>query len=138
MFMELKLERYLMPVGPIPPRVEAAIARGVIAGAVPGSDQAPRLLAGPGPVADEVRRAPDGRVLVTCATERPGVTPAMVDWWFGWHLPSGERYRLWHPSAHIAASVKDDRSGRAGDPASYRNNISYVDEYIGRALTRLA
>ena len=45
----------------------------------------------------------DGAIHVNIATEMPGVTPAMIDWWFGWHGDSPERYKLWHPKAHVHA-----------------------------------
>jgi len=44
-----------------------------------------------------------GAIHVHLATPMPGVTPAMIDWWFGWHSDSPERYRLWHPRAHVDA-----------------------------------
>jgi hypothetical protein len=90
------------------------------------------------PYPDGVRRAPDGKALVTCTTEMPGVTPAMIDWWFGWHLPESARYRLWHPPAHLRCRVREDRSALPDDRARYVGNVSYVDEHIGRSLARLA
>jgi hypothetical protein len=33
--------------------------------------------------------------------ELPGVTPEMLDWWWD-NIDSTERYRLWHPQAHLA------------------------------------
>jgi hypothetical protein len=89
------------------------------------------------PCADEVRRAGDGRMLVTCVTDMPRVTPAMIDWWFGWHLTETRRYQLWHPKAHVACSAKEDRSALLDDRARYIGNVSYVDEYIGRSLKKL-
>jgi hypothetical protein len=107
--------------------------------AFPASDQPLALLIDQRAVyMDGVRRADDGRVLVLCTTDLPGVTPAMIDWWFGWHLPETERYKLWHPLAHLKAVVKEDRSHLADDRARYVGNVSYVDEYIGKTLTRLA
>jgi glyoxylase-like metal-dependent hydrolase (beta-lactamase superfamily II) len=32
----------------------------------------------------------------------PGVTGAMFEWWMGWHYMEAQRYKLWHPRAHIA------------------------------------
>lgn len=120
------------------PSVLAAVARGVLAGVLPPLTQAGSLLAQTPAPQDGVIRDADGRVLVTCVTDMPRVTPAMIDWWFGWHLPSSERYRLWHPHAHVAARVKEDRSHWLDDKLKYLNNVSYVDEYIGGKLMKLA
>ena len=46
-----------------------------------------------------------GAALVTCITEMPQVTPKMIDWWFGWHMPETERYKLWHPRDHISSKL---------------------------------
>lgn len=70
---------------------------------------------------------PDGSVQVFALTQMPGVTPAMWDWWFAWHGSEGQRYKLWHPRAHVHA-VWDD--GRA-DLEQYVGRVSKVVEYVG-------
>ncbi len=132
------LQAYQLPLMPAPQRVLDACQRGVQRGPVPSWRQARQVLAGVQPCADEVRRDANGLVLVTCMTDLPGVTPDMIDWWFGWHLPASQRYRLWHPKAHVAAQVKEDRSHLVDDRARYIGNVSYVDEYIGTSLKKLA
>src|ERR1019366_8707925 len=62
----------------------------------------------------------------------------MIDRWFGWHLPHTERYRLWHPVAHVRAVVKEDRSALVGKRECDVNNTSFVDETIGPVLMKLA
>jgi hypothetical protein len=62
----------------------------------------------------------------------------MIDWWFGWHLPESARYQLWHPRAHLKATCKEDRTRLDDDRARYVGNVSYVDEYIGPTIQRLA
>mgnify|MGYP001335601564 CR=1 FL=1 len=52
-----------------------------------------------------------GAVLVTCITNMPQVIPKMIDWWFGWHMPETERYKLWHPRDHISSKLTVDTSG---------------------------
>ncbi len=132
------LDAYRLPLLPAPPRVLQAVAAGVASGAVGSAlDEAVRCLSTERPCADGVVRAPDGRVRVLCCTDLPGVEPAMIDWWFGWHLPSSARYRLWHPAAHVKAVVREDRSARVQGRERYIGNESYVDEYIGRSLKRL-
>lgn len=64
----------------------------------------------------------------------PGVTTAMLEWWFCWHPIENERYYLWFPHAHIHNSVADP--GRlANRQLSYGerlyNNPNHITEYIG-------
>jgi hypothetical protein len=133
------LNNYKRPMQPIPEHLAHAIQRGVHQGPFPGPRSADRLFEQWARYADRVTRSNDGQVLVTCTSELPGVTPRMIDWWFGWHLPEAERYRLWHPEAHIKARVEEDRTGQPiNDHDKYIDNISYVDEYIGKRRMRLA
>lgn len=85
-------------------------------------------------------RTGHGTLIVSCLTDMPGVTAAMWDWWFGWHLRDSARYKLWHPEAHQRAIVGDDRSGDRDltDRERYIDNVSYVDEYVGAKKVRLA
>jgi hypothetical protein len=132
------LSPYQLSIEPAPSPIRAAVAAGVRRGAFPPLSEAASVLCASLPWPDQAVRAADGRVLVTCTTELPGVSPNMIDWWFGWHLPSSARYRLWHPKAHVAARVREDRSHLPDDRARYTGNVSYVDEYIGKSLKKLA
>lgn len=69
----------------------------------------------------------DGSYTVSVLTDMPGVTPAMWHWWFGWHGDSSEKYKLWHPHAHISAAWED---GKIGEIA-YIGRNSHIQEYIG-------
>nr|WP_272926600.1 hypothetical protein [Streptomyces sp. SID5914] len=84
-------------------------------------------------------RVPGGYV-VCCLTDMPGVTAEMWDWWFGWHSTESARYKLWYPNAHQFAAIGEDRSSdrTLTDRQRYIDNVSYVDEYVGGALHRLA
>lgn len=84
-------------------------------------------------------RVPGG-YLVSCLTDMPGVTARMCDWWFGWHGVETARYKLWHPGDHRFTALGEDRSGdrTLTDRQRYVDNVSYVDEYIGGTLNRLA
>ena len=77
--------------------------------------------------------APDGSVQVFVWTPMPDVTPAMWDWWFAWHGSEAQRYKLWHPRAHIHAAWADGRS----DLNHYIGRTSHVVEYVGRELLNL-
>ncbi len=36
----------------------------------------------------------------------PGVSAEMVEWWFDWHARDPDRYRAWHPLAHLGNSIE--------------------------------
>ncbi|MFZ4604742.1 MAG: DAPG hydrolase family protein [Caulobacter sp.] len=71
--------------------------------------------------------APDGSARVFVKTPMPGVTPAMWDWWFAWHGSHAERYKLWHPKAHVHVAWSDGRD----DLTHYIGRTSNVVEYVG-------
>lgn len=134
----LDLAPYRLPLAPMPEAAARVHAQGVAEAEFPAPSAVRSLwLDAAEPYPDGARRAADGKALVTCTTELPGVTPAMIDWWFGWHLPDSARYQLWHPKAHLKARVREDRSALTSDRARYIGNASHVDEYVGRALMRL-
>lgn len=134
------LSRFQRPMGPIPDRVEAAIAKGAQTSPKVTLAHAAKVLdvngAGDG-LTDNVIRTDDGQLVVACLTEMPGVKAAMWDWWFGWHSYTSERYRLWHTRDHLESSLKFDRRSASTSREGYVGNTSYVDEYIGRDLQRL-
>jgi hypothetical protein len=82
----------------------------------------------------------DGSMVVAVSTEMPDVTPAMWDWWFGWHSDDSRRYRLWHPRAHMFAAWADPDTDTAGlnDRQRYVGRTSFVDEYLGADRNELA
>lgn len=111
-----------------------ALAReAVLAGARPAellwpAGEAARLLdEGDWPIETGWTVTGQGEGRVFCRTLMPGVTPAMWDWWFGWHGSEAERYRLWHPQAHVSATWADSR----GDTGGYVGRTSRVVEYLG-------
>jgi hypothetical protein len=80
----------------------------------------------------------DGGMRIAIRTEMPDVTPAMIDWWFGWHSDSPERYKLWHPNAHVHATWRKAPPAGARARDRYIGHTSIVDEFIGSGLLRLA
>jgi hypothetical protein len=125
------------------PSVMAAVHRGP----VPPSDVVPvkdcaREMSKPGYLALETGYGVtyDGQACVACLTEMPGIAPAMWAWWFGWHMAESARYKLWHPTAHLFTAPGNACSDRTDLTASqkYIGNVSYIDEYIGSRLMRLA
>jgi hypothetical protein len=126
------LSSFLTPIGPVPQRVDAAVARGVRTDLeAPFANAAKLIEPGGDGLVDGVVRNGDGVLVVACLTEMPGVTPDMWDWWFGWHGLSSERYRLWHPKEHKSSAMAEDRSRLRDPKARYIGNTSYIEEKIG-------
>lgn len=92
------------------------------------------------PLETGIARSPDGELCIAVLTKFPAATPAMLDWWMGWHIASTERYKLWHPQAHLFAQPKYALSDLPGlsDRERYLGNTSWVDEYVGPFASRLA
>ena len=57
-----------------------------------------------------------------------GITPEMVDWWWG-HIDNSDRYKLWHPRDHVSFRWLVPPA-----PESYIGAIQRVEEYIGGQL----
>ena len=118
----------------LPAHVMQAVASGPLAAPLlPPLSQAGLLLDdGYWPVETGYTVAQDGAVRVFVLTEMPAVSPPMWDWWFAWHGSESERYKLWHPGAHVAARWADGK----GETGAYVGRTSVVDEYIGPSLQR--
>ena len=128
---------------PVQPHVLQALAAGMAPPELAhGVDEVADRLARPGHERLETgwTRLASGVVVVAVRTAMPGCTAAMWDWWFAWHSTETARYKLWHPDAHRYAAIAEDRRADRGltDRQRYVGNVSYVDEYIGGRLQRLA
>ncbi len=123
-------------MAPLPVHVRDALLHGPVAGGLlPALAEAPRLLeAGDQELEDGYGLAADGSMHVAVRTAMPGVSPAMVDWWFGWHGSEARRYKLWHPRAHVHARWDVDPPKGSRGRERYVGRTSFVDEYIGSAL----
>ncbi len=74
---------------------------------------------------------PNGEQRVAVLTTMHDVTPPMWSWWFGWHGCRDNRYKLWHPKAHVAAAWQDRK-----DDTAYIGRTSQIQEYIGETLEK--
>ena len=131
--------RFFNPaLAPLAPHVCAALDRGgVPAILLPDIDQAASNLFGADPVLEDgFVLTGDGGMRVSVRTAMPGVTPAMVDWWFGWHGDAAAKYKLWHPQAHVHVGWRETPPPRVSGRALYVGQTSSVDEYIGSDLVR--
>ena len=127
-------------MAPLPPHAVQAVAHGPVAPPLlPPVSSAPKLLdSGHGELENGFCLLPDGAMHVAIRTEMPDVSPEMVDWWFGWHSAEPQRYKLWHPRAHVHAEWRgDDPPGYSGRNR-YVGRTSCVDEYVGSELGRYA
>lgn len=133
--------RYYHPnLPPLPAHVKDALLHGPVAAALlPPLTAAAELLA---PGDDELENGfgqqRDGSLYIAVRTDLPQVSPAMIDWWFGWHSAEPQRYKLWHPRAHVHAQWGGaDPRGKRGRER-YVGRVSFVDEYIGSQLSHVA
>ena len=129
--------RFFKPsMAPLPEHVCQALLTGAVSHELmPAVEQAGDLQnAGYWPIETGYTLSPDGAMRVFALTHMPGVTPAMWDWWFAWHSGQAQRYKLWHPQAHLHASWQDGRD----DLDHYVGRTSNVVEDIGSSRARLS
>lgn len=122
-------------MAPLPAHVREALAQGAVAPALlPPLQRAPDLL-DPGywPAETGYTLTLQGEARVFVLTHMPDVQPAMWDWWFAWHGSEAQRYKLWHPRAHVHVAWADGRS----DLTHYIGRTSQVVEYVGPTQLRI-
>lgn len=103
------LEPYLArPLSPPDPELLAAIERGPVDPSQTLSlAEIDRLLdPAPLPVESGWCFRADRVGYVAMRTAMPGVNAEMVEWWFDWHPRDPDRYRAWHPLAHVGNSIE--------------------------------
>jgi hypothetical protein len=127
-------------IRPLPDHIRHALDRGPLPEPLlPALEEAaPSLFGQAAALEDGFALTADGAMIVAARTDMPGVTPAMIDWWFGWHSDSPERYKLWHPLAHVHAVWLSPPPPGTHGRARYVGHTSIVDEYIGGTLIRAA
>jgi hypothetical protein len=126
---------YNPDMAPLPEHVVQALVAGPVASELmyPPESAAELHEEGYGAIENGYTLTPDGGAASFCLTEMPGVTPEMVDWWFGWH-GKPLRYRLWHPHAHMNVEWEDG----LGDQPHYIGRTSLIEEYLGSAPAKVA
>ena len=132
----MNLERYKIPMGELSSSIKDSIQQKINYCEFLGYEHANKLHKEE-KFSIGIRRNSRGAALITCITEMPEVTPKMIDWWFGWHLPESERYKLWHPIDHVSSDLKVDNLNFQTDKEKYIHLDSYVREYIGKELSNL-
>ncbi|MCK0177123.1 DAPG hydrolase family protein [Mycolicibacterium sp. F2034L] len=122
-------------MAPLPAHVVTALQHGPQADqTLLGFDDAANLLdAGYQQTENGFGHLRGGGFSVAVRTDMPGVTPAMWDWWFGWHGSQTTRYKLWHPRAHASARWAD-----GGGDGRWVGRTSLIEEYLGSAYAKAA
>lgn len=125
-------------MAPLPAHALEALTRGPVADVMlPTLKDSPAAMFGKEPVLEDAYTlTADGGMRVNILTDMPGVTPAMIDWWFGWHGDDAAKYKLWHPQAHVHVQWLAPRPAGAKGRARYIGDTSIVDEYIGEGMIR--
>ena len=103
------LEPYLgRPMSPPDPALLATIERGPVdpSQTLPLAEIDRLLDPAPLPVETGWCFRSDRVGYVAVRTPMPAVSAEMVEWWFDWHAHDPDRYRLWHPLAHIGNSIE--------------------------------
>ena len=123
-------------LAPLSDATQQALLTGPLASALlPSLADAPNLLSNEPPVIDAgYGFAEDGTLYVALSTPMPGTVPKMVDWWFWWHNGESQRYKLWHPRAHVNAEFGDPDSPSRKGRDRYVGRTSFVHEHIGSPL----
>jgi len=126
-------------MAPLAPHVVDAMATGAVAPVLfTAVEDAATMLDADEPVETGLSVHDDGSITVNVRTAMPEVTPAMWDWWFGWHGSDPRRYKLWHPRAHLYAEWDDGADGDRRGRDRYVGRTSFVDEYLGATLVQAA
>ena len=73
----------------------------------------------PGDLAVEIGwcNLPNGAGFIANRMVYPGITAAMIDWWFAWHPLEDLRYRIWYPPQHGGIMVSPAGRKRLLDEA---------------------
>ena len=120
---------------PVPCQVQHALIHGIEASELGFPLTEANQLLDPGylPLENGFTRLANGQVFVSALTKMPGVTGKMFDWWMGWHPQEVQRYKLWHPRAHLTNRTEKMNSDDPdlSDREKYLNNPNYLTEYVG-------
>jgi len=84
-----------------------------------------------GSFASKFYRQRNGVYRVQAHTDMPGVTPAMVRWWFADYMQTTEHYQRWHPKAHVWMDWENKIPGKVIGASHL------VHEYLGTTLHKL-
>jgi len=133
--------KYWQPkMAPLQPQVRDAVVHGSYASGLGIELAQAEALLKPGYLTLEsgFTKMPSGAVMIACLTKMPNVTGEMFEWWMGWHYMEAQRYKLWHPDAHLNNGTAE----MAGDDPGLSNREKYqtshfVHEYMGNTAAEV-
>tara|TARA_B100000214_G_scaffold60372_1_gene39318 strand:- start:734 stop:1492 length:759 start_codon:yes stop_codon:yes gene_type:complete len=131
----MNLFKYKLPLEALPHQAKKIIKQKVIESEFIDSNNCSTLIEEEA-IGDGIYKNREQSYFVKCTTEMLKVTPEMIRWWFVWHLPSSERYKLWHPRDHISARLNEKGICLQFED-KYIGVDSFVEEYIGKKLQKL-
>ncbi|WP_394155419.1 DAPG hydrolase family protein [Loktanella salsilacus] len=133
-------EFWIPEMQPLQPQVHDAVVHGSYASGLGIELEAASKLLKPGYLALEngVTKLDSGKHLIACLTKMPNLTGEMFEWWMGWHYMEPQRYKLWHPQAHLNNGTAE----MAGDDPNLSNREKYqtshfVHEYMGNDAAKV-
>ena len=97
----------------------------------PQIDAEATLIEGAGTYQPENKPLRDGTYLVAVPTPMPGVSAAMVRWWFADFLQTTAHYKWWHPRDHVWMDWENKK------PGEIYGASHLVHEYIGGEMGKL-
>ena len=130
----MNLSKYKLPLDALPKKAKKTIQQKVIESEFIDSNDCSVLIQEA--IEDGIYKNRKQSYFVKCTTDMKAVTPEMIKWWFAWHLPHSERYKLWHPRDHISAALKEE-GFNLQSKGQYIGVDSFVEEYIGNKLQKL-
>jgi len=128
-------------MGVLPTQSQQALLHGMYPSELGFTIEEANQLLEPGylPLESGYTQLQSGELFIATHTHMPGVTGAMIDWWFGWHYMEDQRYKIWHPSSHVsngaAKMIGDDPN--YSDREKYIGNTHYSTEYIGNSRQKI-
>ena len=102
----MDLSKYKRPLEALPKKAKKIIQQKVIESEFIASNDCSVLIQEA--IDDGIYKNREQSYLVKCTTDMIDVAPEMIGWWFSWHLPHSERYKLWHPRDHISATLNEE------------------------------
>ena len=131
----MDLSKYSIPLSELPEQTKKTLDKEIKISDFKGYESSNEIITSG--MQDGIHISEDFSYLIKCTTQMRNVNSTMIDWWFTWHLPETQRYKLWHPEDHISAEIKQVLDKSKPYKKRYVGIDSYVEEYIGNKYSKL-